>query len=538
MKEFSIVVLFHNNANFDYVIEALLKQRECNDEIIIVNDHSEKAFIDSIKPYSKLKNVRIVNSDLAGNRSRNRNIGAKFAKNENLLFVDGDIVLMDNCLSLIRMALLSGYSGAFGNIIHGGNTPEQMNLLVGFDYLDFLKGNPALEDFFKLNIAYDRRTNLIPENFIYRSEWQFYYSGYCAVTKKAFFECGRFNETFKGWGAEDVEFGYRLEKIGDIKFINGAYAYHLSHSRDLFSIMQNNKKNLYLFFSQQTCAETEIYLTFHLSTAIFDSMNYIKEKIKHLNLSSEHILKKKGEISILPVSAAYPDGNAAYIGEDGKIEKLSLMGLALPFNDNQFGWANISTDIFCYPESIAVRIVQECYRVAKNVKIYKSEKRQHIRWDSAPIETLLSRRSGMDRTNYHAHVINDFTFLDNGEYYTISGGVATKMPYVHIDNLPDVYPNKKAKPCECIIFDLTNGLTDAQIEDISHKNKLTVKGVYRLKLNTDQTKIRLSEIILGELQLLNTAFVYIVKPETVIDMTDIWWNYKTRQNDKIYQLYE
>ena len=112
------------------------------------------------------------------------------------------------------------------------------------------------------------------------------------------------------------------------------------------------------------------------------------------------------------------------------------------------------------------------------------------------------------------------------------------MPYVHIDNLPDVYPNKKAKPCECIIFDLTNGLTDAQIEDISHKNKLTVKGVYRLKLNTDQTKIRLSEIILGELQLLNTAFVYIVKPETVIDMTDIWWNYKTRQNDKIYQLYE
>lgn len=536
MKDLSIIVLFHNNANFDIVMDALLRQKETDDEIIIVNDHSDEAYVESIKPYATHQNIRIVNSDISGNRSRNRNIGADFAKNDNLLFVDGDIVLMDNCLNLIRLALTSGYCGAFGNIIQGGNTPEQMNLLVGFDYLEFLKEKPSLEDFFKLNLAYDRRANLITENFIYRTEWQFYYSGYCAATKKAFYECGRFNETFKGWGAEDVEFGYRLEKTGDIKFINGAYAYHISHGRDLFSIMQNNKKNLYLFFSQQPTPETETYLTFHLSTAIIDSMNYIKEKIKRLKLSEEHILNMKGELSILPVSKAYPDGNVAYICENGKSEKLALMGMALPFNDNQFETANLTTDIFCYPESIAVRIVQECYRVAKTVKIYKSAKRTPVRWDSAPVKVLLSRRSGMDRTNYHAHVINDFTFLDNGEYYTVTGGVATKMPYVHIDNLPNVYPNKKAELCECVLFDLTDGLTEGQIKDISSKNNLTVKGVYSIKLRPDQNKIRLSEIILGELQLLNTAFVYIIKPETVIDTTDIWWNYKTRHNDKIYHL--
>ncbi len=533
MKNLSIIVLFHNNKRFNYVVNALLNQMELNDEIIIVNDHSNEEYLRTLQMFENKSNIHIVNSDKTGNRSRNRNIGASFAKNDYLVFVDGDIVLMENCLCLIRMTLASGYVGAFGNIINGGNTPEQMNLLVGFDYIKFLESNPKLKDFFKYHIAYDRRSNLIPENFIYRSEWQFFYSGYCAATRKAFYECGQFNESFKGWGAEDVEFGYRLEKIGDIKFINGAYAYHLSHERDLYSIMQNNKRNLYWFFSQQPHAELELYLTFHLSTGIIDVMKFIKERARKMNLEEEHRLERIGELSVLPVSEKYPDGNVAYIGEDMKINQFNLLGMALPFNDNQFDQANLSTDIFCYPESIATRILQECHRVSQKVKIFKTTMRHHICWDTTPVNTLLSRRSGMDRTNYHAHKINDFTFADKGIYYTITGGVATKMPYVHLDNLPEVYLNQKPTKIECILFDLTNMLTDEQIDKISALNNIYVQGIYKLRLRPDQTMLRLSEIILGEMQLLNIPFVYIINSGTKIDENDIWWNYKARHNDKI-----
>ena len=533
MENISIIVLFHNNERFDIVIDALLKQRHEGDEIIIVNDHSSSDFLKVLQNLKTEKDVTVINSDIVANRSHNRNIGAERAKHELLLFVDGDIILLDNCLTLIKLALTSGYEGAFGNIIQGGNTPEQMNLLVGFDYLKFLEGNPDLEDFFKLNIAHDRRTGLIPENIVYRTEWQFYYSGYCAVTKKAFYTCGKFNETFAGWGAEDVEFGYRLEKYGNIKFISGAYAYHLSHDRDLFAIMQNNKKNLYLFFSQQPTTEVETYMAFHLSTNILDSMKFIRDKIVELNLCDKHNLTATEEISVLPVSKKYPFGCIAYLDSDVKFNEKYLMGIALPFNDNQFEYANLSTDIFCYPEIIAVKIVQECYRVAKCVRIFKCQKREHLKWNSAVVNVLGSRMSGMDRTNYHARVINDFIFSDNGEYYTVTGGVATKMPYVHIDNLPVIYPLRKHEITECLLFDFTNGgLSDFEIDKVTVENSVKVKGIYRIRLYNNKI-LKLSEIILGEMQLLKTPFIYVLEKGSQIDKNDIWWKYKTRGCDKI-----
>ena len=141
----------------------------------------------------------------------------------------------------------------------------------------------------------------------------------------------------------------------------------------------------------------------------------------------------------------------------------------------------------------------------------------------------------MDRTNYIAQLINDFTYTDKGDYYIVTGGIATKMPYVHIDNLPNIYNNDN-QISDCILFDLTGGMTDSQIEDFAKQKNLTIKGTYRLKLRNDQRHIRLSEIIFGELQLLHIPFVYIISPAISIDMLDSWWNYKMRNNDKIYQI--
>ena len=218
-------------------------------------------------------------------------------------------------------------------------------------------------------------------------------------------------------------------------------------------------------------------------------------------------------MNVGPVSSANPDGSVAYIDNNYKTVQLNLLGMALPFNDNQFECANLAADIFCYPECIATRIVQECFRVAKEVKIYKCKYRPRIHWTSAVTSNILSRRSHMDRTNYHAHIVNDFNFSDNGEYYTIIGGVATKMPFVHIDNLPNVYPNKVEKSKKFIIFDLIGNLSDNEIDNIASAHNFEVDSVYKLRLRQDQKKIRLSDVIFGELQLL--AFLKYLAPSKV-----------------------
>lgn len=139
----------------------------------------------------------------------------------------------------------------------------------------------------------------------------------------------------------------------------------------------------------------------------------------------------------------------------------------------------------------------------------------------------------MDRTNYHAHMVNDFNFSDNGEYYTIIGGVATKMPFVHIDNLPNIYPNQGVKSEKFIVFDLIGNLSDKEIDNIASAHDFEVDSVYKLRLREDQKKIRLSDVVFGELQLLNIPFAYVIDNDTEIDTTDIWWNYKHRHSDKI-----
>ena len=42
MIHFSFIVLFHNNSDTDRVVDSILKEFIAGDEIIVVDDHSEK----------------------------------------------------------------------------------------------------------------------------------------------------------------------------------------------------------------------------------------------------------------------------------------------------------------------------------------------------------------------------------------------------------------------------------------------------------------------------------------------------------------
>ena len=49
MINFSFIILFHNNSHTDIVIDAIKEQMIEGDEIIIVNDHSEKSYLSVLK---------------------------------------------------------------------------------------------------------------------------------------------------------------------------------------------------------------------------------------------------------------------------------------------------------------------------------------------------------------------------------------------------------------------------------------------------------------------------------------------------------
>ena len=134
MIRFSYVVLFHNNTNTDRVVDSILEQFLDGEEIIIVDDHSDKQSLNMFDRFGSA--IQIVHTDIAGNRGYNRNFGAKFTKNEHILFVDGDIIFLPNAIMSMRESMEKGFVGAVGNVVCSQNTLPQMNLLTGQNYIN------------------------------------------------------------------------------------------------------------------------------------------------------------------------------------------------------------------------------------------------------------------------------------------------------------------------------------------------------------------------------------------------------------------
>ena len=127
-----------------------------------------------------------------------RNLGAKKAKGKTLVFLDSDIVLYKNTLSVLAEAF--------------EKTKEKV--IVGF--YDWKPANPnpgyfhwfkAMRDWAYWNIERDEKHPIGG-----------FGGGIAAIERKLFKELGGFDESFKGAGMEDQEMGWRINQVTKIIF--------------------------------------------------------------------------------------------------------------------------------------------------------------------------------------------------------------------------------------------------------------------------------------------------------------------------------
>ncbi|HUU68798.1 MAG TPA: glycosyltransferase [Planctomycetota bacterium] len=106
--------------------------------------------------------------------------------------------------------------------------------------------------------------------------WVFLLSGNFSIRSETLQQSGAFDETFRGWGLEDIELGYRLHKHG-VQFIyeRAALSYHQVHA---FSPSRNNAAlavNLQRFIAKHPCREValhEAYLAGDISLERYDAL--------------------------------------------------------------------------------------------------------------------------------------------------------------------------------------------------------------------------------------------------------------------------
>jgi|GEM_PF-1057382 len=259
--DFSIIIPYYQK---DYEINLVLKSFVVQKydknkfEIIIIDDGSDNKIDSIINKYSNYLNISYHYISHTGNRGKNRNIGAKFAKAARLIFLDSDVVVGNKLLHHFDIATRNNKK-----IISLGKRTDLLKFDKTFineyiieNNIELFDNLPAENDLRTMALNYMRDTGTE-----WTGNWQLFYSHCFCIWKESFDEADGFDENFTGWGAEDIELGYRLYKAGSkIIFNNKTKSYHLHHNIDFVKIINSLRKNYQYFIQKHNDWEIELFI--------------------------------------------------------------------------------------------------------------------------------------------------------------------------------------------------------------------------------------------------------------------------------------
>lgn len=206
----SVVIPTYNRLDtLQHVIPALLAQdlRPAEFEVLVADSNSDDGTAEYLTAVTKQSsNVRHLPGPYGG-RASARNAGIDRAQAPVVLFTDADIIASPDLLSrhLVRHDRSSRPRAVIG-------------LEVQVD---------SYEDYLRKSRHPSQRNPLHPPSRKHLS-WLYFMTGNASVPRAQLDRVGRFDEDFTGYGHEDLELGYRLQRVAKlpIEYAPEAVNYH------------------------------------------------------------------------------------------------------------------------------------------------------------------------------------------------------------------------------------------------------------------------------------------------------------------------
>lgn len=371
MKTISVIILCHNSKGVSVCLQAVLRQLAQDDEVILVDDHSEQAFWNrELSAYAEHEKVRIYSvTQKRGNRSYNRNFGAQKSKKDVLVFLDGDMVLAPGSLQAFRTAHEREDYAAFIGCAHGMRFAEEhLQLYMGHgSYRDMVQTEEGLQQLVQDPRLADWRLQPFQHQELEPYYWLYYYTCICSARRQAFEAIGGFDEALVTWGSEDIDLGYRLCACGKIGCLLDAHAAHLPHKRNIWNDQLFDRDNTRYLLDKHRAWPFELMISVDLSGEVCRAVQQMWDEIVQWDLPRIDPKPTADTLWVNTPSRGHTKDTVVWYGEDLSVSAMGLFGMALPCCDQFFETVYLSAHIFSYPMILTSRILQEGMRVGRQV---------------------------------------------------------------------------------------------------------------------------------------------------------------------------
>ena len=266
MKASIIIGTLNQKEILKKTLESLFKQTIPPDqyEIILVDSMSDdgtQEMVNSLKPSCSLRYIRRENKG----KVNARNFAIQQAQGNTIILTDADIVAEKN---LIEEHLK--HQEKLGNVALAGQT-------------------------IRLRSA-DVTDTELPTRFkpLQKIAWSYFLTGNLSIRKETIIKAGLFDENFKEYGWEDIELGYRLNKIGVRLFFLPSALNHHHHpvsKQDFLKISYKMGKSAAIFYRKHPNLQIKLFLGLNpLATSIHTLiqknkwlLSLIEKKAPHSN---------------------------------------------------------------------------------------------------------------------------------------------------------------------------------------------------------------------------------------------------------------